>query len=203
MLIGWKKLFNSLNTNNIMAVFILCTIGLGLTLYYILYKQIYGGIVRSISGFLAHCFVFTIFYSMMISLGYAIARFLEPLLSFSSHWLSMALFFFIGLKMYRQVIKQKSLNWSFDTSQIKTLILFSLSNSFDGFFAGIALGFFMEFSWVYLLAFAAIMIVFQILAFVMARRKTATMAVWLFASLGTSLIGMNVIVVLLYWLFWM
>jgi putative Mn2+ efflux pump MntP len=145
--------------------------------------------------------MFALIYSLMIAAGYLLAESLSSLLTFSGHWLSMGVFFFLGLKMYRSIIKNKALNWTFDTTQPQVLFLFSLSNGFDAFFAGIGLGLFALFQPFFLLIFAAGMMIFVLLAWIMARRTSATLSVWLFATLGTSLLGMNMIVILIVWLF--
>jgi putative Mn2+ efflux pump MntP len=183
------------------AVFILCVAGLGLTLFYIMYRQVFSRIVNNNIHFLSHLIMFPVIYTLMTAAGYLLATSLLPLLSFSGHWISMGVFFFLGLKMYRSIIKNKAQNWTFDTTQLKVLFLFSLSNGFDAFFAGIGLGLFAIFQPFYALIFAAGMMMFVLLAWMMARRESATLSVWLFATLGTSLLGMNTIVILIVWLF--
>jgi len=168
-----------------------------------MYRQVYGSIVKKNSHFAAHLLVIPLIYTIMISLGYLLGEILVGFMSFSGHWISMALFFFLGMKIYRSVIKTKSNNWTFDTTHPKVLFLFSLTNGFDAFFTGIALGLFAIFQPLYSLIFMAGMMVFIILAWIMAKRKTATLSVWLFASLGSSLLGMNIIVILIYWLFFL
>lgn len=182
-------------------VFILTTLGLGLTLFYIMYKQVFGKIVQNITQLIVHLGVLALLYSIMLILGYLLSSSLVPIMRISSHWVSMGVFFFLGMKMYRSIIRSKAQNWTFDTSKPKILFLFGLSNGFDAFFAGIGLGFWTEYAAYYSLIFAAAMIVFLLLAWIMARRSTATLSVWLFATLGSSLLGMNTFVILILWLF--
>jgi putative Mn2+ efflux pump MntP len=181
-------------------VFVLTLLGLCLTVFYLMYKQVYSGIVKNSYQLIVHILVLTVTYTIMAALGYAMSVLLVPLMNFSAHWISMAVFFFLGMKIYRGIVKNKSQQWTFDTGHLKVLLLFCLSNSFDAFFAGMGLGFWKEFPAFYLLIYAAAMILFILLARVMARRRTATLSVWLFATLGASLIGMNTIVILILWL---
>jgi putative Mn2+ efflux pump MntP len=183
------------------AVFILSSLGLGFTIFYFMYKQVVAGTVQTKSQIFSHISALTLIYSLMMAAGYLLGNVLESLMILQGHWISMALFFIIGLKMYRTIIKSKTGNWTFDTTNFKVLILFSLSNSFDAFFVGIAMGIFAIYAWYFAFIFIAVMLIFVLLANTMARQKTATLAVWLFATLGSSFVGMNTFVILIWWLF--
>jgi len=183
------------------AVFVLSSLGLGFTIFYYMYKQVIAGTVQTKSQKISHITVLTLIYSFMMTAGYLLGNILESLMILQSHWISMALFFIIGMKMYRSIIKSKSGTWTFDTSNFKVLMLFSLSNSFDAFFVGIAIGIFAIYAWYFAFIFFAAMLIFVLLANTMARQKSATLSVWLFATLGSSFIGMNTIVILVWWLF--
>lgn len=179
-------------------VFILTLFGLCLTVFYLMYRQVYGGVVKNSRQLIVHIFVLTVTYSIMFALGYALSVLLVPLMIFSAQWMSMAVFFFLGMKIYRGIIKSKSQQWTFDTGHLKVLLLFSASNSFDAFFAGMGLGFFMEYKPFYLILVAISLLIFMLLSFIMARRKSATLSVWLFATFGASLLGLNTFIILLY-----
>ena len=183
------------------AVFILSSLGLGFTVFYFMYKQVIAGTVKTKSQIVSHISFFIVLYSLMMMAGHILGNFLASIMILQSHWISMALFFIIGLKMYRSIIKSKSGSWTFDTKNTKILFLFTLSNSFDAFFVGIASGIFASFEWFFALIFLAIMTIFVLLANTMARQKSATLSVWLFATLGSSFIGMNTIAIFIWWLF--
>lgn len=183
------------------AVFVLSLLGIGLTVFYLLYRQVFAGMVKSNSQIILHVLVFIGIYTIMLLFGYLLSQTLSPLMKFSAQWLSLALFFFLGLKMYRQVVKSKSQNWIFDTTKLSVLFLYCLSGGFDAFFAGIGLGFFMEYQPFFLLLFSCGLLIFILLALVMAKQQSATLSVWLFASFGASLLGLNTFVILFSLLF--
>ena len=183
------------------AVFILTSLGVALTVFLLMYKQVFGGIVKTRSIFLKHILVITLLYVAMMLLGYGLATRLLPILPFGGYMISSILFVILGFKMYSGIRKGRKLNWTFDTSAMKVLLLFSLSNSFDAFFIGIAAGLYAEFQWIHLLIYALIIAFFIIMANVMARRKSATLAVWMVGSLGAALLIINAIVmVMLSWI---
>ncbi len=182
-------------------VFILSFLGIGLTVFYLLYRQVYAGMVKTKTQIIIHILVFISIYSIMILFGYLLSQALSPLMKFSAQWLSVALFFFLGMKMYRQVKKSKSQNWIFDTTKLSVLFLYCLSGAFDAFFAGIGLGFFSEYAPFYLILFSSGLLIFLLFALVMAKRQSATLSVWLFATFGASLLGLNTFVILIWLLF--
>jgi len=181
-------------------VYILCITGLALNMFSIMYKQVLGGAVKSKSSFVMHLFVFSVFQLLMLYTGYILSASLSPMMVLPTHWISMFIFFFLGFKMFAGIKKNKNIKWTFDTSQFKVLLLFSLTNAFDAFFAGIGLGFLTEYSISLFMVFFILIAVVLTLSLIMARRKSATTAVWLFAAFGSSLIGLNTIIILIQWL---
>ena len=182
------------------VIIILCLTGIALHLFYLLYKQVLGRAVSSANKTISHIVVFTLLNCFMVFTGYYLATSLTPMMPQTAHWISIALFFFIGLKMTGNIRKGKSVQWTFDTSKFNILLLFSLTSSFDAFFTGIALGFYSEYSFIWFLCFAGFLILLLLMAKVMAEQSSATRSVWLIAALGASLIGLNAIIILIEWL---
>ncbi len=182
-----------------LSVFILSSVGLGLSVFYLMYRQVYAGIVKSPSVLLRHILVLSVTYTLMFALGYALSVVIIPLLFFSGMIISSVLFFILALKMYSGIKKGRKHNWTFDTSVLKVLLLFAASNSFDAFFAGLAIGFFTGLQWFFFVIFSSIVILMILLANVMARRQSANLSVWIIGLLGAILLGANMIISVLFW----
>jgi hypothetical protein len=181
-------------------VFILTSLGLGLTVFYIMYKQVFAGIVKNQGMMFRHVLVLSLLYTLMLVLGYALSVVIIPAMIFPGLIISSVLFFILALKMYTGILKGRKHQWTFDSSQWKVLFLFSFSNAFDAFFAGIALGFYDEIQWMLFMIFWAVIALMVFMAFVMARRQSANLSVWIVALLGSLLMGVNMIIIVIIWL---
>lgn len=186
-----------------MITFIVFTLGISLLAFYYMYRQIYFSVVKNNFQYFNHIVVFTFFFTGMTYLGYITTNSLKSTVGFSTHWISMVLFFMLGLKVYSSIMKLKFLNWTFDTSKISSLIQFVLYRTFDAFIGGLALGFYIEYPSYLFLILASIIMIVSIIARTMAKRETATNGMWLIGMAGTLLIGLNFISVLLGWLIFM
>jgi len=183
-----------------MIVLILTIIGLGLIMFNLLYRQVYYKAVNSPKQLAIHCLVFVLVSAFMFYIGYLTASSLVHHIGFAGHWLSMLIFFFLGMKMYKDSHNYKTSKSTFNTDSFKVLALFVFAHSFDFFIAGISLGFYYHYpNWIFL-AFVLSMLFFIIMSYVMARRQTATLSVWLFSVAGSVIVGMNVFVILALWL---
>jgi len=186
-----------------MITFIVFALGIALLAFYYMYRQIYFSVVKNNMQFAAHLVFFILFFTGMTFLGYITTNSLKSTVGFSTHWISMVIFFMLGLKVYMSVMKLKFVNWTFDTSKISTLFQFILYRTFDAFMGGLALGFYMEYPLYMFWILAGIIMLVSVIARLMAQRETATNGMWLLGMAGTLLIGLNFISVLLGWLIFM
>lgn len=180
-----------------MTAFIVFIVGISLIAFYFMYRQIYFSIIKTNKQFIIHTFCFTVFFVTMTYLGYLTSYSLKNTVGFSSHWISVAIFFIVGLKSYSNIQKLKSFNWTFDTNRFSTLIQFSLFRTFDAFFCGLALGFYQKFDTKLFIYFSVILLIVFLLSKAMAKRSTATNAVWVLAMVGSLILGLNAFVILI------
>lgn len=174
--------------------------GLACNMFYLLYKQVLAGAVQNQKQSVMHLFVMSLVQTIMFMAGYYFARSLAPMIPMSAIWLSMALFFFTGLKMTASLRKNKNQQWAFDTSKLSVLLLFSLNSAFDALFTGIACGFYDHYSILWFAGFFIMSMVLSAMTYPMGKRTTATTSMWLIAALGASLIGINAIIILVEWM---
>lgn len=171
-----------------MLLFIFLTLGFALTSFYMIYRQVMGKVIHDAKSVLLHTAFYSIILSLMLSLGWITSNALAPSVPFNPIWISVVLFFILGLKMYKNALKSRTSNVIFDTGNVRVLLMFSLLNAFDAFIAGVATGFVGDYAYIHLIIFLITNAIFILLAKLMASRSTATVSVWILAFFGAILL---------------
>ncbi len=177
-----------------MLVFSLFSLGFGMFVFYLLYKQVLGGMLGSNALFVKHLLLYILFFTGFLYLGYLTSSSLRHLTGFAPEWIGIVLFLFIGFKVYKTILQIKSQNWIYDTKENKVLFTFLLAHSFDLFIGGIALGFYRLYSLFHFIAIIPVFAIFLYVAYVLGKRDTATQSAWIVALLGCLLIAINSVV---------
>lgn len=176
-------------------IFILSSVGLGLYSSYFFYRQVYFGIVRSPKEYFWHVGVMSASSTLLWAAGFFIS---DAITAFQANmsWMSVVIFFFAGLRLFTNIKKTKTADWTFQTASFRTLLLFSLSVTFDAFFLGFAVGLLLERVLLFVPAFLIIVGILQVLAGRMAMRQTATLSTWLIGVAGVIMVGISSLITL-------
>jgi len=85
-------------------------------------------------------FHFGLFQALMPVIGWFVGRTIEPFIASYDHWIAFALLAYVGGRMIRSGLDNKSESFSADPSRGWTLVMLSVATSIDALAVGLSLG---------------------------------------------------------------
>lgn len=182
-----------------MIVVIVVSLALGLLLMAITYRHaILIPHNNQNSVFLKSSIVFVMAGSGMGLLGIYFAKTVSDSLPFNAYYVSLILFWILGLKTWLNTKRSKLSQAMFDIEENKVLLLLSLSNGFESFIALSGIGFLGIDLWLAIAVLSIELLIFALLGFFAGSRPNALQSVRLFFTGAALLYFIASLIALLY-----
>lgn len=112
------------------------------------------------TGMLKVAFVFAVFKTAFLAMGFFLGRFFNSMVPEAAFWVVVAIFLVLGLKMIFESVRADFLRRSYILDKTNILLLLAVAVNLDGLIAGLAFGFTTaEFVLLLILAFGLVFLI--------------------------------------------